>query len=105
MQLTLSPEQQHLVENVLHYTLFPALGWFVKSIVNNLRSNVNRLITDNVNRISEDITKHVDLKFIEHEDNAFVRITALEKSVTEMGKILEEIKAAQVKSRGAAGGL
>lgn len=118
MQLVPTAEQWNVIDKVVRYVLFPALGWFFKSLVHNLRDNLNTVVTNNANRIRDDLATHInetitdqeisthayiDTKFRQHEDSAFSRITALEKSVAVVSRLLNEIKLEReiIKQRGA----
>lgn len=113
MQLSPTADQWKVIEKVAQYLLFPALGYFFRTLVIRLRAALNDIITENVNRIKNEIVadiniqfinqesltnSYIDTKFKEHEDNAFTRITALERSVAGLVTILQEIKEQQSKN-------
>ena len=84
LQITFSAEQVSWARDVFNVLIIPFAGWIVKRWIKRLRDALNDFISENLNRVKQELCFYLDTKFKEHEDNAFARISDLEKSVKDL---------------------
>lgn len=90
MQLSLNKDQLDFIWKASEWILFPALGWYFKSLVHRLKLILNEIVTDNVNRCIRETKSYTDMKFHDHETNAFERLIIIERTLTELINVLQK---------------